>query len=275
MNASSELNELAAALAVAQGKFQNPDRNRTVKVKTKAGGEYSFKYATLDSILEMLRPIMADSGLAVVQPATTSDGAVIVETRLMHSSGQWLEDSLAISFRSADPQELGSLITYMRRYALCSMLGIASEEDDDGNAASGNTVTAARNKPKAETKPDKKPEPPGRELGNLSAKEMLAELQVGVVNCDFPKIAGLVDECEKRVAEGRKGWAAENLKGFQGKVCDLIGVQIMGASELLVVDYLELLRNLAPGLPAELRNNVTIKADERLKTLQAAGNPKE
>ncbi len=65
---------------------------------------------------------------------------MIVLTRLMHKSGQWQEEEIAVTPESFGPQQIGSAVTYMKRYAYCGMLGIASDEDDDGNAAAGNTV---------------------------------------------------------------------------------------------------------------------------------------
>lgn len=146
MRTSEQIDQLATALAEAQGEFTNPERNRDVEVTMKSGGKYTFAYATFDAIVEMVRPVLSKHGLAILQPATTHDGIVTVAMRLLHKSGQWVEEDLNIATASADPQQLGSLITYMRRYSLCSMLGIASEEDDDGNAAAGNTVASKKDK---------------------------------------------------------------------------------------------------------------------------------
>jgi len=143
MRTSENVADLLAALSKAQGEFSNPERNRTVEVRTKSSGTYSFTYATFDAIIEMVRPVLTKHGLAFIQSPETNSGNVLVTTRLGHSSGQWLESDLAVSLGDDDgPQQIGSCITYLKRYSLCSMLGIAAEEDDDGNTASGNSATA-------------------------------------------------------------------------------------------------------------------------------------
>lgn len=129
--------ELAAALAKAQAAFPAITRSRTVRVKTKVGGEYVFKYAPLDKIFDAVRKPLADNGLAITQ---LIDGQELV-TMLLHSAGATISGRAPLP-NSGTIQEFGSAITYLRRYALQAILGIASEEDDDGNAASGNRATA-------------------------------------------------------------------------------------------------------------------------------------
>ena len=90
MNQSEQINEIAAALAKSQGAFINPPRNREVKVKTKAGDTYTFTYATLDVIMDMIRGPLASNGLALVHLLESDDQGPICETRLLHVSGQWL-----------------------------------------------------------------------------------------------------------------------------------------------------------------------------------------
>jgi hypothetical protein len=133
-----DLGPLAAALAKAQAAFPRVTRDKTVTVTTKTGGSYSFKYAPLDSILEATRGPLAENGLTVVQ---LIDGHDLV-TSLLHSSGAYLSGRAALP-QSADIQGLGSAVTYMRRYAIQAMLGIAAEDDDDGNRSVGNTVVSA------------------------------------------------------------------------------------------------------------------------------------
>ena len=132
---TEDYGEIAAALAKAQAAFPSITRDKTVTVRTKTGGEYRFAYAPLDSILSAVRKPLADNGLALVQ---LLDGDALV-TLLLHGSGQ------SISGRTPTPQigeiqAFGSAITYLRRYAIQALLGIAAEEDDDGNRAAGNTA---------------------------------------------------------------------------------------------------------------------------------------
>lgn len=148
MKTSECIDKLAEALAAAQGEFTNPDRNREVRVETKSGGEYRFTYSTLDCVMDMARPILARHGLSITQPPTVRDGQVIVLTRLMHASGQWQEEEIPVRPESFGPQQIGSAITYLKRYAYCGMLGIASDEDDDGNGASGNEIKTTQTRQK-------------------------------------------------------------------------------------------------------------------------------
>lgn len=147
MRTSEHIGKLAEALAKAQGKFENPVRNRRVHVVTKSGSGYDFHYATLDRILEQVRPILSENGLAVIQAAETKEGRVIVTSRLAHSSDEWIESELSLKPEDDDPQKCGSAITYGKRYLLTSMLGIAADEDDDGNAAAGSHVEKSEERP--------------------------------------------------------------------------------------------------------------------------------
>jgi hypothetical protein len=133
----TDLGPLAAALAKAQMAFPPITRDKRVTVTTKSGGSYSFTYAPLDSILAAVRAPLAANGLAVVQ---VLDGGALV-TFLIHESGASITGRVDLP-PTADIQGLGSAITYLRRYALQAVLGIAAEEDDDGNRAAGNQVRA-------------------------------------------------------------------------------------------------------------------------------------
>lgn len=110
------------------------------------------KYATLPACLDAARETLSRHNLAVMQmPFTEPDRLV---TRLIHSTGEWFEDGGVplLCENKANPQKMGSAITYARRYGLCSMLGIVGEEDDDGQRA-----TPVKELPK--TKPASKAAP--------------------------------------------------------------------------------------------------------------------
>jgi hypothetical protein len=141
MKTSESIAKIADALAKAQIEMGRVVKDKTAKVQTKAGGSYSFDYADLASVLDVVKPALAKHGIAVVQAAALEGDKVNVETRLLHSSGEWIESALAVKPEDTAPQKIGSAITYARRYALSCMVGVASEEDDDGNAAEGNRAT--------------------------------------------------------------------------------------------------------------------------------------
>lgn len=161
---SESINNLAAALAKAQGQFTNPERNREVEVRTKTGGSYKFRYATLDNILAMARKPLSENGLSVVQTVAGVNGALFLETTLMHASGQWIRTMLPISVEGGGNQALGGAITYAKRYAITAMLGIAADDDDDGNAAEGNTIVAHKDRAPAR-KDDRQQKPPAKQQG--------------------------------------------------------------------------------------------------------------
>lgn len=124
MKTSEQISELAAALAVAQGMMENAVMNRV-------NPHFKSKYADLAAVFDAARKPLSANGLAIVQ--TIGDG--VLHTRLLHTSGQWIasEHPLPMSGR---PQEIGSALTYARRYSLSALIGIAADEDDDANAAS-------------------------------------------------------------------------------------------------------------------------------------------
>lgn len=138
MMQSESISDLAAALAKFQADMPPVGKSARVKVKTKSGGEYAFNYAPLSAITDAIRPGLAANGLAYVQMVSDAERGVAIETVLMHQSGQWISGRFTMP-ASGGPQEIGSAITYARRYALTAMLGIVADEDDDGNAAAGNS----------------------------------------------------------------------------------------------------------------------------------------
>jgi len=173
MNSSENIADLAAALAKAQGVFVNPPRNREVKVKTKAGDTYTFAYATLDGIMDMVRGPLAANGLALVHSLGQDEQGPICETRLIHASGQWMGTWVPVIVADgANAQGWGGAITYARRYGLCSLLSIAADEDDDANGACGNVASAS---PRTARKAP--PPKPPKEMPTDSVEDCLAAVE--------------------------------------------------------------------------------------------------
>lgn len=158
MKTSEQINEIASALAKAQGLFENAK-------KDSANPFYKSKYSSLAEVTDTIKKPLSENGLSYIQfpfngdrikqtkiidtrqntSTETNVHEVGVSTRLMHSSGQWIEGSVTAFPKDDTPQAVGSTITYLRRYSLTSVLGIATE-DDDGAAASG-TVEKSLAKP--------------------------------------------------------------------------------------------------------------------------------
>lgn len=128
MTTSDQINEIAAALSKAQGEMKPAAKDAT-------NPHFKSKYADLAANVEAARGPMAKHGLSVVQEPTTTERGIAVATRLLHSSGQWIQfDPLTVPLSKADAHGVGSATTYARRYALGAALGIVAD-DDDGNAA--------------------------------------------------------------------------------------------------------------------------------------------
>lgn len=126
---------LNAALAAAQGEFLPIPRDKTVTVKTRDGASYEFAYAPLDTILEKCRPALANHGLSIIQLLDVGElGGPVLRTQLRHKNGAVVESAFPFTVPGS-PQQLGSLLTYLRRYTLTALLGVAAEEDDDGQQA--------------------------------------------------------------------------------------------------------------------------------------------
>ena len=99
----------------------------------------NYKYATLDSVIELLSLVLPKHGLGWIQTISTEDGKPVLITRAIHESGEWIEDALALpqtklAGGANESQELGASITYFKRYALSALFGIATDEDTDGVA---------------------------------------------------------------------------------------------------------------------------------------------
>ena len=126
---STETHELQTALAKAQGAMG-------VAHKDAENPHFKSKYATLAAVVEAARKPLADNGLSFTQPLRREGSEMVVVTRLMHASGQWIEDDgQPLLLDKRNMQGLGSAQTYARRYGLMGALGIAPADDDDGNAA--------------------------------------------------------------------------------------------------------------------------------------------
>lgn len=140
---SETIANLCAALAVAQATIQNPTKNRTVTVQPREGKAYSFAYATLDCVLDCIRAPLARAGLVLVQTVDQDAGGPVVTTAIYHATGEYIGHQVPVITDRPGSQALGSALTYARRYGIVTLLGLAADEDDDGNEAAGNKVTGA------------------------------------------------------------------------------------------------------------------------------------
>jgi hypothetical protein len=180
---------LAAALAKFQGMVKNPPKTKEAKVPLKNGGSYSYKYADLGVILDTIREPLAKCGLSFFQAPVNNERGELegVQTILMHESGEHIvfEPVLIKAGSGATAQQVGSALTYARRYSLCLALGIVADEDDDGNSAS---------------------EPPKTQRQATTKKQG---------NGDLSAFEELANQNKKKGSPDKRYWAIANKKGFQ------------------------------------------------------------
>jgi hypothetical protein len=147
--------ELAAAFIEMQAELEQPIKRSVGQAR---GGKY--KYVDLAAVLEGIKPVLAKHGFGVTQPLcyyTDESGKRerLLQTRLMYKNGEFIASQYPLGDHKS-PQELGSEITYARRYSLCALLGIVGDEDDDGAAASQKVEPKKVEPKKAAPKPNTK-----------------------------------------------------------------------------------------------------------------------
>jgi ERF superfamily len=134
---SDSVAALAAALAKAQSELVNPEKSLTATIRAAAPGaaERSFRYAPLSSGLDIIRKTLGQHEIATIQTTAIdqTSGLVNLTTMLAHTSGQWIASDWPVCpiAEMASPQRMGAALTYARRYALFTLVGIAGEDDLD------------------------------------------------------------------------------------------------------------------------------------------------
>jgi hypothetical protein len=175
---SEQVTEIAAALAKAQGAIANATLNRI-------NPHFKSRYADLAAVRDAVRGPLSDNGLALTQTTEIRDGALILVTTLHHSSGQWIASEYPLP-AAGRPQEMGSALTYARRYTMSAMLGIAADEDDDANAAESAHKKNGN----------------GQAVGSLDAKQVeWLRACIVEVGADIPKFLGYISKVAKRPVE--------------------------------------------------------------------------
>jgi hypothetical protein len=143
---SEQTNEIAAALAKAQGQMENAKYN-------KINPHFKNKYADLAAIIDAIKQPLADNGIGYTQTthADLGDDTGLstifrLTTKLLHSSGQWISSEYPLPYAPDKPQVMGAALTYARRYELATICGIAAEEDNDAEGVAEDV--GARKPPK-------------------------------------------------------------------------------------------------------------------------------
>lgn len=222
---SQEIAELAKALCSAQAGMSMAKVDAT-------NPHFKNKYATLSSVLETIRKPLADNGLAISQMVICNpDGTRVLRTMLIHVSGQWLMGEYPLP-STATPQQMGSALTYARRYSLSAIICNAVDDDDDANTAE--TVkpapqpaprraapkAAAKSEGQTEAKPEAKPNGPmnmqqivqfeqharnAAKRGSLSLgqfwRNLTTQQERAIVEGLRTELIGLRDEADAKIAE--------------------------------------------------------------------------
>lgn len=131
MKTSEQIDKIAPALLAAQKEIGNASKDAK-------NPHFKNSYASLGSVIEAVKEPLNRAGIAVIQSLSSDGGngiGLLLRTRLLHTSGQFIEDTAYSPLPKADPQGVGSATTYLRRYSLAALLSI-TQEDDDGNDAS-------------------------------------------------------------------------------------------------------------------------------------------
>lgn len=182
MRTSENIDQLAKALAAAQGEMKNAKLN-------KVNPHFKSRYADLAEIRDTVTPALSRHGLSVAQGTDTAETGLVVVTRLMHLSGQWIESRYPISIDK--PQAMGSAYTYAKRYSLAAICCISSDEDDDANVANASPQHA-----KPEVMPSVNGTHGASKAGNRGAYDTFVKAIRGA-----PTVKALADWHKANVAE--------------------------------------------------------------------------
>ena len=189
---SQEIGEIAGALARAQMNLGKVVADKSVKNKD---GSLRYRYADLADALEACRSTLNAEGIAVLQlPSTSERNGIEVTTRLVHESGQWITSGPLFMPVSGGAQDVGSAITYARRYQLLAMVGLSPEDDDGQKAQVAKPESWGRSEPRHQKRPSKASRPPAakprQDLGSTTRGQPLInaiECRLGLLGEDLAK----------------------------------------------------------------------------------------
>ena len=206
----AEHKSLPEALAAFQADLPTVGKGKTAKVDTKGGGSYSYDYADLADVSAAVHPKLAEHGLSFASMPTFDDGGrFVLAYRLLHVSGESLDGAYPLP--NATPQQVGSAITYARRYCLCAVTGVAPDEDDDGQAAeqaarrpnsrSSDNVTTSARPQQATPPPAPADESPADAIVRIAGPDMNALAWFLLDRFDTAKVAQLTPDQQAQVLQ--------------------------------------------------------------------------
>lgn len=219
---SSAVKDLFSALSKVQSTIKD------AKMDSK-NPHFQSKYASLGAVYEACRTQCAAQGICITQLATTVDGRPAVWTMLGHTSGQWIRSLLVVPADKPTAQGMGSALTYGRRYALSAIVGIAADEDDDGNVAETQTrrPEPKQSQPARQTAPAPTPHNPNAAFVFPAGKYKGRDIE----SLSHDELRGWYHYFADKTAPGetQKGWVGEGMviarkildrdkKGFENEV---------------------------------------------------------
>lgn len=173
MNHSDQLDQIAAALAAFQGEVRAIPKGDTNPF-------FKSKYAGLPDVVATASPLATKHGLAVVQSMGFDGVHDTLTTMVLHTSGQWIADTMRLHLTKEDSQGHGSATTYARRYGYMSILGLVADDDDDGNAASNRQTAPAQQNNRPGTSGRRPPPSTTSTASGVLTAEQVAEMRAAV-----------------------------------------------------------------------------------------------
>jgi hypothetical protein len=294
MQRSSEsIGAIAAALAKAQAELTNPEKSliATIRASHPRETDQTFRYAALSSGLDIVRKALGGQAIATVQTTAIDNeaGLIRLTTTLVHSSGEWLSSEWPVCAitETAAPRRMGAALTYARRYALFTLVGIAGEDDLDApdlnlrvdavskrdlpaksNAATGRAETDELEPGQAETvegaeaKTDADVQPPSRSLSNGLLQRRHSEARNGArVHLSRPTLSVeesaaqrdrlIADMAQPQSSDEAAEWAHKNMpvkNALTAADADLVGAACR--DRLVVIEAETLASESGPDLAA-------------------------
>jgi hypothetical protein len=167
---------LVAALAAFQADLPAIIKGEEAEVETKTGRKYRYRFADLADVSAVVLPRLGEVGLAWMTRPTVIDGRFVLAYELMHTSGDSRTGEYPLPAQGL-PQELGSAITYARRYTLCCVTGVAPDRDDDGAAAQRPYTEEGRTYGRGfDAEPEREVEPTPQQASRYDSLSMAVEI---------------------------------------------------------------------------------------------------
>jgi len=196
---SPETDKLDAAMAKVQGEVDNA-------IKNKVNPHFKSKYADLAAVWEACREALAKNQIALMQfPVHSTDGRLHLMTRVAHG-GQWILSQYSIPVGKNDAHGFGSALTYIKRQALKAVVGVADEEDDDGNKS---LAPPSRPPQAAQSRPQQPQAAPQTQKPVTAPRYGVSPAEDWVIPSKFKKFAGKrLGDCELRGRDGLESYVS-------------------------------------------------------------------